>query len=317
LALLIGLACALVLVPVARRVGLRIGAVDEPHDDPLKIHARAVPVLGGAAVVVACLLAAAATTRPPTAAIAAILVALGAGLLDDVRRLAPVPQAALQALAGLVLALAVAGHGAPAALAVVALVVACTNGVNWIDGQDGLAGGLAAIAALGLAALGPADARALGLALGGALGGFLLWNRPPARIFLGNGGAYAVGTALAALAVAAVERHGWRGALAAALCLGVFAFELAFTVLRRAPARTFATGDRGHSYDLAAANRSRGGVTLVFCAFGAAAAAGGLVVVEAPLGVALATAALAAVVALAAAHRLLARPAAELAKGLT
>jgi UDP-GlcNAc:undecaprenyl-phosphate GlcNAc-1-phosphate transferase len=144
--------------------------------------------------------------------------------------------------------------GPLAVAAIVVAAVASANAVNLVDGQDGLAGGLAAVAAGGLALLLPAgsDARDAALALAGSLAGFLLWNRPPARVFLGNGGAYAVGVVLAALA-SQVARTSWSGVLAAAVVLGPFAYELCSTVVRRiAGRRSLAIGDRRHVYDVAA-----------------------------------------------------------------
>jgi UDP-N-acetylmuramyl pentapeptide phosphotransferase/UDP-N-acetylglucosamine-1-phosphate transferase len=319
LTLLIAFAAALVLVPAARRIGRATGAVDDPGGDPLKIHAAPISVLGGLGVIGACFAAlTVSAVRPSPAALAAVALALTAGLVDDLRSLPAPVQAVLQAAAGLVLMTTVVGVGPFAALGVVALVLACTNGVNWIDGQDGLAAGLAAIACLGLAVLASGGERALALSLAGALGAFLLWNRPPARIFLGNGGTYAVGTALAALAISAVERHGWRGALAAALCLGVFAFELAFTVARRFPSRSFATGDREHTYDLAARKLVRGQVTLRFAAVGALAAATGVAVVSLPGALAAVVALTACTAAAAVAHPLWTPGRKrELARGLT
>jgi UDP-N-acetylmuramyl pentapeptide phosphotransferase/UDP-N-acetylglucosamine-1-phosphate transferase len=148
---------------------------------------------------------------------------------------------------------------APARVGVVVLLVLMANAVNLIDGQDGLAGGLGAIVSVGLAAVIAANGAdpALALVVAGALVGFLAWNLPPARVFLGNGGAYGLGALLTVLAAQATNGHGWHGLLAAALCLGVFAFELTFTVVRRLlGSQRLATGDRRHSYDLL--GRSRG-----------------------------------------------------------
>ena len=112
--------------------------------------------------------------------------------------------------------------------------VACCNAVNMMDGQDGLAGGLGAIASLGLAGVVATVgvSTLLPLALAGGLLGFLVWNRPPARVFLGDGGAYAVGVFLAA-STAQATAEGWHGLLAAGACLGVFAYELVATIVRR------------------------------------------------------------------------------------
>jgi UDP-GlcNAc:undecaprenyl-phosphate/decaprenyl-phosphate GlcNAc-1-phosphate transferase len=282
---LLGLALGLALVPAARWAGLATGLVDEPGDR-LRIHDRPVPLLGGVAVVAAALIAAVPSRAglSPWVAGAAIL-ALLVGLTDDMRPLPVWLRLAAQAAAGGLLVaggLRLAPFGPLAAAAVVVLVLLAANAVNIIDGQDGLAGGLVAIATAALVGLAGWSARppegALGLGLAGALVAFLVWNRPPARIFLGNGGAYALGTLLAAL-VAGVS-DGWAVLAAAAICLGVFAFELVFTVVRRFRAGEPVTaGDRRHSYDLLSEGiGGRIGSTLIFWGAGLLVGAAGLLV---------------------------------------
>ncbi|HSS93259.1 MAG TPA: phospho-N-acetylmuramoyl-pentapeptide-transferase, partial [Candidatus Dormibacteraeota bacterium] len=88
-------------------------------------------------------------------------------------------------------------------LAVVA-IVATANAVNITDGMDGLAGGLSAIALVALTLLlpgAPAGEKAVAMSLAGALVAFLIFNRHPARVFMGDTGALAVGYALAAMAI--------------------------------------------------------------------------------------------------------------------
>lgn len=280
---LVGLGVGLLLVPAARWVGLRAGLVDRPGD-PLRIHDRPVPLLGGAAVVAATLTAIVVVGQGPSAWVAgAAILALLVGLLDDLRPLPVWLRLVGQAASGGLLVAAglrMEVLGPLGAAGVVVLVVLMANAVNVVDGQDGLAGGLALIGAAGLVGLegwSAGDASwSVGVALAGALVAFLAWNRPPARIFLGNGGAYAVGTMLAV--PAAVASRGWIGLAAGILCLGVFAFELMFTVVRRVRARSPVTaGDRGHSYDLAAfslGGRTRS--TLLFWGVGVLAAGAGL-----------------------------------------
>jgi phospho-N-acetylmuramoyl-pentapeptide-transferase len=92
-------------------------------------------------------------------------------------------------------------------LAVIA-IVGTANAVNITDGMDGLAAGLSiiAISATVLFLPGaPAGEKAVGMALGGALGGFLIFNRHPARVFMGDTGALAIGFALAAMTI----QQGW------------------------------------------------------------------------------------------------------------
>jgi len=85
------------------------------------------------------------------------------------------------------------------------VIVATANAVNLSDGVDGLAGGAAAIALMGLAALGLLDpVRDVGpicWPLIGAVCGFLVYNLPPARLLMGDTGALALGAAIACLAI--------------------------------------------------------------------------------------------------------------------
>jgi UDP-GlcNAc:undecaprenyl-phosphate/decaprenyl-phosphate GlcNAc-1-phosphate transferase len=289
----VAIALALVLTWAARRLGLATGLVDRPLDvepegerppgaDELKIHTVPIPVLGGLGVVAAVLGALlVAGADLPLLAVAGVVMATVIGLVDDAW-----PQPASVRLVALVIAgvpiavgLPLGPLGAPAQVGVVVLLVLMANAVNLIDGQDGLAGGLGAIASVGLAAVIAANGAdpTLALVVAGALVGFLAWNLPPARVFLGNGGAYGLGALLTVLAAQATVGHGWHGLLAAALCLGVFAFELSFTVVRRLVAsQRLATGDRKHSYDLLGRSRgNRDRSTLALWTLGAVSAGAG------------------------------------------
>jgi UDP-GlcNAc:undecaprenyl-phosphate/decaprenyl-phosphate GlcNAc-1-phosphate transferase len=283
---LLAFAVAAVVAPLLGRPARALGLIDRPGDDGLKIHRGAVPLTGGVAVVAGALVATLLWGAVPGAAVAALVVALVAGLIDDRAPLPAWVRLPAQAGAGVLLAVGgieVAPLGALAGAGTVVVVVLCANAVNIVDGQDGLAGGLAAIAALGLAGASALAGAIAGpsLALAGGLAGFLAWNFPRARVFLGDGGAYAAGTALAALSVVLSMGAGWSGLLAAGLCVGPFAFELAFTVLRRLGTRqVLMGGDRGHAYDLLAEGIGRTRSTVASWGIGAASAALGLVVVR-------------------------------------
>lgn len=87
---------------------------------------------------------------------------------------------------------------------VVLAIVGTANAVNLTDGMDGLAGGLSVIAIGALVLLFPnaqAGEKAVALSLCGALVAFLIFNRYPARVFMGDTGALAIGFALAAMAI--------------------------------------------------------------------------------------------------------------------
>ena len=83
-------------------------------------------------------------------------------------------------------------------------IVATANAVNITDGMDGLAGGLSLIAIAALALVLPgasAGEKAVAMSLCGALAAFLIFNRYPARVFMGDTGALALGFAIAAMAI--------------------------------------------------------------------------------------------------------------------
>jgi phospho-N-acetylmuramoyl-pentapeptide-transferase len=83
-------------------------------------------------------------------------------------------------------------------------VVGTTNAVNMTDGIDGLAGGLSIVAITTLVLLlpsAPAGEKAVAMSLVGAVAAFLVFNRYPARVFMGDTGALAIGFALAAMAI--------------------------------------------------------------------------------------------------------------------
>ncbi|MGH2806367.1 MAG: glycosyltransferase family 4 protein [Actinomycetota bacterium] len=295
------------LVPVAAAFARRTGLVDVPGD--LKVHATPIPLTGGLAAVAAAVAAVWLVADGVSfGLLAAPLMLLIVGTIDDARPMSAKVRLACQLVAGAILAAGLPLDGDPLLFALTVVVVAASaNAVNLIDGQDGLAGGLGACAAIGLALVVGSATRLGGfeLALGGGLAGFLVWNRPPAKIFLGNGGAYAVGTLLAAGGMTAVARGSWTGLLAALVCLGLFVFELFFTVARRLHAGDGLTaGDRYHSYDLMALKRSRPVVTLIFWGIAALAAAAGWMVVRLPLAPGVVTIAVVSLLASLTAYRL-------------
>jgi UDP-GlcNAc:undecaprenyl-phosphate GlcNAc-1-phosphate transferase len=286
--LLLALVFGLIVTPVVRKAGRLLGLVDRPPADApdrlLKIHDRPVATVGGISVTASALCATLIVGSPPPAwFVTAVVVALAVGQIDDVRPLRPAVRVASLVGSGIALSLAgseIPQFGVASSVAVVVLTVGCANAVNLIDGQDGLAGGLAAIAVLALTAITATAAEGsavvvVGLAVSGALVAFLVWNRPPATVFLGNGGAYALGVVLAMLAASAASAAGWPGLLAAGTCLLPFAFEIAFTATRRIVSNSpLAAGDRRHSYDRLRRSLGSAGLSTLACCGVAAGCAG-------------------------------------------
>lgn len=192
---------------LARGYALRRRLIDQPGER--RSHAVATPRGGGAGIVLAmgCALAllafAAPAWRPLALAIGTgLLLVAAVGWVDDHRPLSPWLRLSVHALAAACLGggMLVVGLPIPFAAAGVALALVLTNVWNFMDGIDALAasqGLLVAIACALFARSGPAAWMALALAA--ACAGFLPFNLPPARIFMGDVGSGALGYLLAAL----------------------------------------------------------------------------------------------------------------------
>ena len=242
---------ALALVPLLVRFAFGRDLLDVPN--ARSSHEIPTPRLGGLAVIAgvwaAGPLAGGSFLVLVTATLAGVV-----GLLDDFVDLKFWMKAAGQATASFVLLFLApppiceaAGPFWPITLLFgVVWIVAVVNAYNFMDGIDGIAGGTAILNALFLAAfVGASAGLGNGLAaLAAAVGGFMLWNVSPARIFLGDSGSHFVGFFLGAVALYTepVGRAGDAFApyLAFAVAAAVFApflFDTAFTLVRRAKAR--------------------------------------------------------------------------------
>ncbi len=258
------LVLAVALTPLARRAALALGAVDAPGHR--KIHTTPIPRLGGAAVVAAILGATAvvAFIPHPRAPFGGegfqswSLVSLGAlgvfllGCVDDVRALPARFKFVVELLAALAVVTVaelptavdlspfgpVVELGPVMSVAAAIWIVAVTNAFNMIDGMDGLAAGVGAIAAAALASasalLGAFSWSVVLVATAGAFAGFLPYNARPARIFLGDAGSLAVGFLLGTASLLALQRHGAWLAFPAGLALGLPLADCCFAVVRRA-----------------------------------------------------------------------------------
>jgi UDP-GlcNAc:undecaprenyl-phosphate/decaprenyl-phosphate GlcNAc-1-phosphate transferase len=241
----IALVVALVMTPVARRVSFALGILDRPG--PLKVQREPVAYLGGAAVFVA--VSAALVAADHASWIGPLALATALGIADDVRSISPQVRLVAQCTVGAVAGFVVPAPGPAGGVITAVLVVVLVNAVNLLDGMDALASSVAATSAFAFALLGGV-ARDPALALGGALVGFLFFNRPPARIYLGDGGSYLLGTALALIAATAVDGQGASAWFALPLLVAVPLADTAIAVLRRARSRRpLFAGDRSHVYD--------------------------------------------------------------------
>lgn len=190
---------------LARRYALRRSLIDQPGER--RSHRVATPRGGGIAIAASALLALAwlaSTSAIPMrmaglVAIGLVLVA-GIGWVDDHRPLSPWPRLVVQAVAAALVAVALllAGHRPVSAAFGFAVVMVLVNVWNFMDGIDGLAASQALLVAAGWTLLAwPGPWAWLLLAVAAACVGFLPFNLPPARIFLGDVGSGALGYLLA------------------------------------------------------------------------------------------------------------------------
>lgn len=292
-ALFASLGTVFCLVPPFRTAALRTGFLDRPT--ARKAHREPVPLLGGAAIFAGSLAALFLFLgwTPLTRAIGlggALLV--GVGLLDDAAksrgRECPVwPRAAAYAVAASiplwfgiqVSGVRIGGHiwtfgDAGAAAATMLWVFAMINMMNFIDGADGLASGIAVISSATLliaAAIKGETATAVAAAIvAGAAFGFLLYNFYPAKMFMGDAGATFLGYALAVIAVdGAFKRAAALSVFVPLLALGVPIMDAAFVFCRRvASGRKLYRGDRLHTHHtlLRRGLSQRQAVTLLYAA---------------------------------------------------
>ena len=245
IAALVGLGGGVLLTPVIRTVALRLDIVDRPGE--LKPQRVPVAYLGGVAVFIAAAIGPIISQRAWV--LLPMVLALGLGLADDVRPLAVPLRVGVEIAIAAVAAIVVPGTGLTRAATAI-LVVGLLNAVNLLDGQDGLAAGAGAVIAVGFAFLGGASG-AIGLGLAGALLGFLVLNKPPARIYLGDAGAYLIGTTIALLP--ALSRHStmqWSTWWAVPLLVAMPIADTTIAIVRRLRARRpLLSGDRSHVYD--------------------------------------------------------------------
>lgn len=245
------LASALVLAigatPVARRVALRLGIIDQPN--ARKIHVNPIPLLGGVAIYgafIAALLIFGGRYRLDeliSILVGASLVSF-LGVWDDRRGLSPLLKLIGQILAASLLVITGVRIGTfrwEIVNIVVTLgwVVVITNAMNLLDNMDGLSGGVGAIAAVFFLLLAAMNGQylvgALSAALVGACVGFLVYNFNPASIFMGDAGSLFLGYVLAATAIKlrfpeGVEIVTW---MVPVLILGLPLFDTALVIVSR------------------------------------------------------------------------------------
>jgi UDP-GlcNAc:undecaprenyl-phosphate/decaprenyl-phosphate GlcNAc-1-phosphate transferase len=257
----------LAAVPLIQRFCVRFRIFDPPG--PLKIHSTPIPRLGGVAIAAAALagtiLAVGTTNIALPYFCAALTLIWLAGLIDDFRGLSPLLRLVAQ-IGGAGLLYFGGWRLWPSAPSIVALLADCfwvvlfVNAFNFLDGTDGLAAGVTGVIAAAYILASGAALGTIGYALAwsllGATAAFLVFNFPPAKIFMGDSGSSTLGFSVAFLGLDLIAAKNANTTSATALIfpLLVAALPLAdalLAILRRVKTRRSPfQGDRRHFYDL-------------------------------------------------------------------
>ena len=264
--LLIAFVVTVALVPLCRILAIRINVVARPRAD--RWHRTVVPLLGGVAIGLSTLFSSLITGLTVTLPVIlfASMAIFVTGLLDDLLSLRPASKLVTQiAVTSALVYFGFRLHWVESRLLDSALtmiwVIGLTNAFNLLDNMDGLCAGVALIVALMLLAgfwTGVARERAVAemtflAILSGAAAGFLVFNFPPASIFMGDSGALLFGFSLAALTLGQEGVRASRSDVlsviagpAFVLLIPIFDTTLV-TVARLLSGRSPARGGRDHS----------------------------------------------------------------------
>jgi UDP-GlcNAc:undecaprenyl-phosphate GlcNAc-1-phosphate transferase len=211
------------LTPLMRRIAIATDVIDRPNSSH-KSHKQPVPYLGGVAIIFGVIaisysasLVSNFTSKTFWLATSVLGPALALGLIglwDDLKNLKPLPRFIAQSVAGIFTAgilIATDNVGNPTGSAIfdsiitVIWVVGICNSINFFDNLDGGAAGTVAISSIALAFLALNGDQyliaALSTVTAGATLGFLVWNKSPAKIYMGDAGALFLGVLLATLTI--------------------------------------------------------------------------------------------------------------------
>ena len=211
------------LTPVMRRIAIKQNVFDAPTAAH-KTHKEPVPYLGGVAIIIGVLAVTYGTALLKnfssqnfwlaTSVLAPAAVLGVVGLIDDLRNLSPAPRFIIQTIAGIFTAWLLVSNdtvGNPTGskvmdyIVTIVWIVGICNSINFFDNLDGGAAGTVAVSAIALFVLAFNGHQILIAALAsvtaGATIGFLLWNKSPARIYMGDAGALFLGILIATLTI--------------------------------------------------------------------------------------------------------------------
>lgn len=242
--LIISFIITTITIPLFGRMAYKYNIVDKP-DGVLKPHERVTPYLGGISIFLAVVF----TTPFDLITKLSLTLLVLTGLIDDVRTLSPRIRLLVEFVVSILLTFKYIGINLLSPVYIIAIVT-LINAVNMMDGMDGICASVSLISAVGLLFTVSSNYDKLLLfTLIGALFGYLIYNFPPARIFMGDAGSYLIGGILS-IAVLSSGRRGDYTVVSAIIFVSIFFFDLIAGFTRRIlNGRSPFNGDRDHIYD--------------------------------------------------------------------
>ncbi|KGX85169.1 glycosyltransferase family 4 protein [Pontibacillus marinus] len=243
---------SILITPLVKKLAVKIGATDQPNHR--KVHKKLMPRLGGLAIFLSFIIGIllffpdSGYTWPVVIGSTIIIIT---GILDDMRELSPKLKIAGQLAAATVVV--VGGvqvefinlpfmddkleFGYLSIPITIVWIIAITNAINLIDGLDGLAAGVSAIALLTIAGMAITMGNSFVVIVGfitlGSTLGFLLFNFYPAKIFMGDTGALFLGFMIGVLSLLGFKNVTFFSFIIPIIILGVPISDTIFAIVRR------------------------------------------------------------------------------------
>jgi UDP-GlcNAc:undecaprenyl-phosphate GlcNAc-1-phosphate transferase len=206
-----------------RKVAMAIGAMDKPNLER-KTQKEPVPYLGGLAIAISVVVLTFAavirsdntqTTFPLAATLLFPAIFLGLmGLIDDLASLNPLPRLIIQTVMAIAVSVFLIRSGTVGItldgtfldeIIMTVWIIGICNSINFFDNLDGGAAGTVAVSTIGIALIALGEGQeliaALSIVTAGSTIGFLMWNKPPAKIYMGDAGALFLGVVVAVLTI--------------------------------------------------------------------------------------------------------------------
>lgn len=258
---------SLILVPICKKIALHVNALDIPNER--KVHKIPIPRLGGLAIYLSfliCYMIFGQITTQMLSIIIASIVIIFFGIIDDI-----CPLKARYKLVGQLIASIIVvfygglvlkevylfnyyiNFGNLAPFITVFFILACINAINLIDGLDGLASGISTIYFITIAVIAVLTNRlggldiTLSILMAGATMGFLVFNFPPAKIFMGDTGSQFLGFMIAIICLLGFKNVTLNSLVVPLVILSIPIFDTLLAILRRfLKGESIGTPDKEH-----------------------------------------------------------------------